>query len=164
MKKKSPARVTKALMKVPTKEETKLVPVAAPPVPKLVEKKPRKVTQADLVEVNETSLVLAIELKRQPDSIIFDAEIGEGQKFFPYAVLPRLLVGWQLVGYISSFEMKTTCDNPFPQIVIRFVENMTAEAIGKMEEGLKSQIMASINYVRQFPFVRVESPLLVTGG
>ena len=153
MKKKSPARVTKALMKVPTKEETKLV-----------EKKPRKVTQADLVEVNETSLVLAIELKRQPDSIIFDAEIGEGQKFFPYAVLPRLLVGWQLVGYISSFEMKTTCDNPFPQIVIRFVENMTAEAIGKMEEGLKSQIMASINYVRQFPFVRVESPLLVTGG
>lgn len=130
------------------------------PTPKIVERKLKKVSAEDLFEVTDTNMMLAIELKRQPDASIYKMEIGEGQKFFPYGVLTRLLIGWETVGFISSFEMKLTPAHPLPQIIVRFAEAMTPEQVKEMDPAIRAQVEAQIAKVRQFPFVTIESPLL----
>jgi len=122
--------------------------------------KRRLATPADLVEVQDTNLLLSIDLKRQPDDLIGNMEIEEGQRLFPFSVASRLMIGWQQVSFISSFEMRLSSEHPLPGIVIRFVEKMSQKDIEKMDETVKSQIFAQIALVRQYPFVTVESPLL----
>jgi hypothetical protein len=132
------------------------------PTPVITEKKRKKVAPEDLVEVRDTSMFLVIDLKRHVDTYTHSLEIEEGQRFFPYTALSRLLVGWQTVSMISSMEIKLNSDYVLPQIIVRFVEKMSAEDVAKIEPALKSQIEANIALVRQFPFVRVECPLLQT--
>jgi hypothetical protein len=121
----------------------------------------QKANAENTVEVSETSLLIAIDMKRNPQEVIDQVEFDMGQRFFPYSVLPRLLVGWQAVGFISSFELKLLVGQPLPEIIVRFVEKMTPEDISKIDEGLRQQILSQVNLVRQYPFVKVECPLLV---
>jgi hypothetical protein len=138
----------------PVKRPTARLPLA------ITEKKRKKVGPSDLVNVPETSMVLSIDLKRQSDADIYALEINEDQRFFPYTVLPRLLVGWQSIGLISSLELKVSSENPLPQMVVRFVEKLTPDDVAKLDPGLKAQIEANIALIRQYPFVKVESPIL----
>jgi hypothetical protein len=129
--------------------------------PTIEEKKKRKqVTTDDLLTVSETSMLVAIDLQRQPDASLEGVTIEEDQKLFPYTILPRLLVGWQPIGFISSFEMKLEVGKSLPQIVVRFAEKMSQEDVAALDAGLRAQIEAGIAILRQYPFVRVESPLL----
>lgn len=153
------------------KKPVKKPPVKTPrggfvvPSPVITEKTRKKVTPADLVEVADTNLLIAIDLKRQADKDVYAMEIDADQRLFPYSVLPRLLIGWVTVGFISSFELKLNSDHPLPQIVIRFAEKMTAQEVLQMDPGVKAQIEGSIALIRQFPFIKIESPLLPpTGG
>jgi len=141
-------------MKTKTKKITKA------PSPAITEKKRKKVVDGDLVNVPETSVLLSIDLKRQADKDIYAVEINENERFFPYMVLPRLLIGWQAVGLISSLELKLSSESPLPQMVVRFVEKMSADDVAKLDPGVKAQLEANIALVRQYPFVKVESPLL----
>ena len=127
------------------------------PAPKV---RMKKVTAADLREAQDMNLMVAIELRRQSDASIFAMEIEEGQNFYPYSVLTRLLVGWETVGHVSSFDMKITPSYPLPVMTIRFVEALTPEQVGALEPGIRASIEANIAKVRQFPFIVVESPLL----
>ena len=133
----------------------KLVLVQPPPV-----KIRRKAKPSDMIEVQNKEILLSITLDRQPDAMALETEIEEGQRVLPYTLAVRLLVGWQSLGFISSFELKMSAGNPLPQMVVRFVEGASPEELEKMEQPLREQIMANINAVRQFPFVTVESPLL----
>lgn len=146
------------IKKKPAKKPASSVKKAAP-APSKTEKL-KKVTAADLVEVGETSFVLAVDLKRHPDASIYEREIEQDQKFFPYAIVSRLLVGWQSVNFISSLEFKLTPDYPLPRVIVRFSENLTPEEVKAMDPALRSQVEAQIGIVRQYPFVTVESPLL----
>lgn len=137
--------------KNPKKTKTK----SAPPV-----KITRKVEPWDLVEVSETSLVLAIDLRRQSEEILKEVQLEEGQKLFPYSVISRLMVGWNQVSCISSFELRLSADNPLPGITVRFLEKMTPEGISAMTPELRTAIEANIDLLRQYPFIKVESPLL----
>jgi len=142
---------------------TKLVEdaqVVVVPPPKIVERVTHKVRAEDLVEVQDHTLVLAVDIQRQSKELLDKVEIEEGQKLFPYNVLPRLFVGWQSVGFISSLELKMTSESPLPQIIIRFAEKMAPEAVKELDPALRAQIEQSIALVRQYPFVKVESPLL----
>ena len=141
-------------------EKTNVKSTLVVPTPAITEKKRRKVTPADLVEVADTSMLLSIDLRRQADKVIYDLEIEEGQRFFPYNPLARLLVGWQTVSHISSMEIKLNSDYILPQVIVRFAEKMSAEDVAKIDPVIKAQIEANIALVRQYPFVRVECPLL----
>jgi hypothetical protein len=156
MKKKSPVRRVEAPAKA--KANGKALVVVTSPV--IREKKRKMVTASDLVEVQDTNLMISIDLKRQPQSQIDAMEINEDQKFFPYSVLPRLMLGWEAVGFISSFELKLSPEQPLPQIVVRFVEKLPAEEIAKLDPAAKAQIETQIARLRQYPFIKIESPLL----
>jgi len=131
------------------------------PTPKIVEKSTRKVKNEDLVEVRDQQMVIAVELRRQSEEEISKVQIEDGQKLFPYSVLPRLFVGWQAVGFISSFEMKMSSEFMIPQMVIRFVEKMSPDDVKDLSPETRASIEAQINMVKQYPFIRVESPLLM---
>lgn len=137
------------------KKETKLAKVEAPAAPSR-----HKVTTPDLYELGVSNLLISVDLQRNPQSQVDSMEIEEGQKFFPYTVLSRLLVGWETVGYVSSFEMKVTAESSLPQITIRFMEKAKKEDIEKLDPAVKAQVEHCISMVRQFPFVNVESPLI----
>lgn len=126
-----------------------------------VEAKPstRKATPDDLVEVSDSNFLVSIDLRRQPNDFLSEVEIQEGQRLFPYSVLPRLLIGWQTVGFISSFEMKLSSESVLPQITVRFIEKMSAEDVKNMDAALRAQVEQQIALVKQFPFVTVVSPL-----
>lgn len=118
----------------------------------------RKATVKDFLEVSDSNLIVSIDLRRQSNESLTDVEIEEGYRLFPYQVLPRLLVGWQTIGFISSFEMKISTESPFPQITVRFAEKMSPKEVETMNEALRTQMEEQISLVRQFPFVKVESP------
>jgi hypothetical protein len=146
------------------KNTTKKVPPLAVNkyvAPVITEKK-RKKAATDLMEIADSQLLLSIDLKRQPESVYDSLEIDADQKFFPYTVVPRLLVGWQAVTHISSMEMKFVPGTPLPQLIVRFVEKMTASDVKALDPASKAQIQASMALVRQYPFVKVESPLQAT--
>jgi hypothetical protein len=152
--KKITAPVKKAA-KTPTLPKSIVVPQ-----PTIIEKKTKRVTAADLVEVADTNLLVSIDLRRMPDKDVFGMEIEEGQRLFPYTVLPRFLIGWQSLGLISSFELKLTSDYPLPQIIVRFAEKLLPEDVAKLDPGVRAQYDANIALLRGYPFVTIESPLL----
>lgn len=130
------------------------------PAPVITEKKRKKVTPADLVEVSSKSMLISIDLERSSDESIAALEIEEGQRLFPYTLAPRFLIGWQAVNFISSFEMKMSHNSPLPSMTVRFVENMSDADVKTLDPVLRGQIEQQMALVKQYPFVTVESPLL----
>jgi hypothetical protein len=135
-------------------------PLTTLPEPVITERVPRKVRKEDTIELKDTSLLVSIDFKRQDPEVIDTVEITDGQRFFPYTLAPRLLVGWQAVNFISSFELKIGPSSPLPEMTVRFVEKMTDEDVKALDPGVRAQIEEQMAMVRQYPFVKVESPLL----
>ena len=144
------------VLKSTSKKSTKLAAKISVKVPEK-----HLIGPEDILEVLDSSIIIAVDLKRQSTEFYSNVEISDGQKFFPYNVLSRLIIGWESIEFVSSFDMKVSAGSVLPEITVRFVEKMTPEDIKNLDSEVNKRIMLQIDKLRQYPFVKIESPLLM---
>jgi hypothetical protein len=75
--------------------------------------------------------------------------------------LVRVLVGQQQLGLISSLKIEMSRDTYFPEIVVRFLEGLTPEQVGALSAEVQESVRKSMKLLGKFPFVQVQSPLIL---
>ncbi len=75
--------------------------------------------------------------------------------------LVRVLVGQQQLGLISSIKIEMSQNSYFPEIVVRFLEDLTPEQVGALSVEAQESVRRGMKLLGKFPFIQVESPLLL---
>lgn len=122
----------------------------------------RFIKSEDLHEVDSTSVMLSVDLKRIKNDDLANVLLQDGQKIFPYQVMTRLMVGWETVEMISSvsFNVSAKTGN-MPELVVRFLEDATPQDLEVImkDEVTVANLKKNVDMLKAYPFITVESPL-----